>query len=171
MFKPLVMLEVFHSHAVHDGTTYVISVNDLCLLDLNRRENPTAEADSSFVAVTKEFGTLQGTLRQDEVEWLLPALSAYEADGALATLGYVNGSGSGYWVNPALLTGLSSREQDGTHDPKVTFHFEGNRQHTFEQRAWHYAQAVKNDVIRALKMAQNKREEKVLARVKASLGA
>lgn len=168
MFKPLVMLEVFHSHAVHDATTYVISFDDLCMLTLNRREeHRTDEADTNYVAVTKEFGTLQGTLRKEEVEWLLPALEAYEKDGKLASMGHTKGSGSGYWINPERLTGIASREQDGTHDPKVTFHFEGNRQHTFEQRAWHYAQAVKSDVLRMLQRAERIRTEKALRRAQA----
>lgn len=168
MFKPLVLLQVAHSHAVHDVTTYLVSFNDLCLLTLNRREqHRTDEVDTNFVAVTKEFGTLEGTLRKEEVDWLLEALESYEKDGMLATMGYSKGSGSGYWLNPALLTGISSREEDGTHDPKVTFHFEGGRQHSFPQRSFHYALTVRNDAFRILERAASSREAKKLRRARA----
>lgn len=168
MFKPLIMLDVLHTHAEHNATTYVVSIHDVCFLTLNRREeNRNDDVDTNYLVVSKEFGTLQGTLRLDEVEALLPALESYEKNGTLASMGYVQGSGSGYWISPDRLTGIAANQQRGTNYPRVTLHFEGGRQHTLPQTDGHYAQTVKFDIMRMVKHAERLRDEAELRRAKA----
>ena len=164
MFKPLIMLDVFHTHAEHNAVTYVVSIDDVCLLTLNRREvNRNDDIDTDFLVVSKEFGTLRGTLRKDEVEALLLDLKAYENDTTLASMGYNEGSGSGYWFSPDRLTGIAACAQRGANQPKVTLHFEGGRQHTFPHVDGHYAQTMKFDIMRMAKFARQKRERHSIA--------